>query len=194
MAVGHPPSASEYSEADNTQKRVAQSHLQVKKTSKISLHRKKIWNEDYVYYIVKQYYESHSFISHSVHIKYWRICGHSMWDNMCWHRVLPYKPFREGLTVHKSLQGLPPMRRSNGPHFLIWELKRDQSRWRAYFIFINILKAQTKYTFLTYMIFSNTFNIIHMSDGSIMVNHGDDNRLFIHFRRHIFFHFKAKFF
>lgn len=37
--------------------------------------------------------------------------------------ALPYSPFLAGFTIERSLQGLPPMTRSKGPHSCIWGRK-----------------------------------------------------------------------
>lgn len=102
-----------------------------------------------------------------------------------------------GLTMERSLQGLPPISKSNGPHCSIWVVKEEQgagSVQRGTIISVPSSNdfENIKVCVWTYMFLGDEPGITYVDDLPIVVDGRHRNRILAHLRGHIFLHFEAK--
>lgn len=115
-----------------------------------------------------------------------------------------------GLTMERSLQGLPPMSKSNGPHRSIWVVKEEQGagsvqrganryfssifKWLETFSAKSTeeLRKDIKVCVWTYMFLGDEPGITYVDDLPIVVDGRHRNRILAHLWGHIFLHFEAK--
>lgn len=138
----HPPLASTWLKCGRTQKRASQCPLQI-------THRQTE---------VSTHAKN---MSDSYFLQYF-------WCSGC----VPNNPFRRGLTMDRSLQGLPPIRRSNGPHSAscnTWE------QFSSLYVKLNVYR-QTSFHFAwltawTHMFPRDGANIVDIFDLSLVLDH-----------------------
>lgn len=105
-----------------------------------------------------------------------------------WFSCIPNNPFRRGLTMDRSLQGLPPIRRSNGPHSASWKqhVRLQRLKLGCSFCGWDVISV------CTHMFLRDGTNVVDVFDLPLVLHHPHGDRILANLWGNVAFDLKSQ--